>query len=84
MTKQFASEDILNAKEVHLYDDYILYVVDHDDEAYGFTEHSEAWFHKANFWDYFETSTMLSFFTPITKEEAAKLYEGWISNRTNT
>lgn len=81
MSKQFTAEDIRNAKEVHLFDGGILYVVDHDDEAYGFTQNSQEWFHKANFWDCFETSTMLSYFTPITKENAARLFESWTSNR---
>lgn len=81
MNKQFTAEDIRNAKEVYLFDEGILYVVDDDDEAYGFTRCSDAWFHKRNFWDYFETSSMLSYFTLITKEEAAQLYTQWITNR---
>lgn len=81
MKRNFSADDIRNAREVHLFDEGILYVVDHDDEAFGFTRESAEWFHKANFWDYFESETMLSCFTPITKDEAAKLYTKWIDEQ---
>lgn len=76
MEKQFTVTDILNAQAVHLYDNSCLYIVI-GGEAYGFYENGSEWFHKENFWDYFDSSLMLSYFTPITKEEAAQIYMGW-------
>ncbi len=77
MNKQFTAAEIRSAKEVHLYNSETLYIVDADDEAYGFCRFGSEWFHKSNFWDYFESETMMSYFTPITKDEAATLYEEW-------
>jgi len=78
MNKQFSAKDILNAKEVHLYDNDILYVVDKDDKAYGFSKGSSEWYYKENFWDYFESETMMSYYiSSITKEEAAQMYLTW-------
>ena len=77
MEKQFTVLDILNAKEVYFYNQETLYIVNDSDEAYGFHKNSYGWFHKENFWDYFESSTMLSYFTPISKEQAANLYQEW-------
>lgn len=77
MSRQLTKKDILNAQEVHFYNDSILYVVIDDDKIYGITEGSSEWFKKENFWDYFESSLMLSYFTPITKEEAVRMYESW-------
>ena len=54
MEKQFTSADILAAKEVYLYCNNTLFIVDHDDEAYGFGENGIEWYHKENFWDYLE------------------------------
>jgi len=81
MKRNFSADDIRNAKEVHLYNEGILYVIDHDDEAFGFTRGSAEWFYKENFWDYFESETMLSYFTPITKDAAADLYTQWIDEQ---
>lgn len=75
--KKFTAEEIKRVKEFHLYDGDTLYVIDSDDEAYGFYRYGGEWFHKSNFWDYFESSDMLSYFTPITKNEATELYESW-------
>ena len=83
MVKQLTVRDILAAQEVYLYDGGILYVIDDDDEAYGFTQGSKEWFHKTNFWDYFETSSMLSYITIITKEEAVQMYEGWMAKHVD-
>jgi len=77
MEKNFTADEIRRAKEVHLYDGDTLYVVDADDEAYGFYRYGGTWYHKSNFWDYFESETMMSYFAPITKDEAAVLYESW-------
>lgn len=76
MSRQLTKKDILRAKEVHFYDNSVLYVVI-DDEVYGITEGCLEWFEKENFWEYFESSLMLSYFTPITKEEAVWMYETW-------
>lgn len=81
MKRNFSADDIRNAKEVHLYDEGILYVIDHDDEAFGFTRGSAEWFHKANFREYFESEAMLTYFTPITKNEAAELYTQWVNEQ---
>ena len=80
MDKQFTAEDILNAKEVHFYNNETLYIVDHDDEAYGYSKGCSGWYHKSNFWDYFESELMMTYFTHITKEEAVQLYLGWTND----
>lgn len=77
MSRQLTKKDILNAQEAHFYNDSVLYVVIDDDEIYGITEGSLEWFKKENFWDYFESSMMVSYFTPITKEKAVSMYESW-------
>lgn len=78
--KIFSSEDILNAKSAYLYDNGILYIVDRDDEAYGFTAKSTEWFHKENFWDYFDSELMLTYLTPLSKDDAVLLYESWTND----
>ena len=80
MEYQFTEQDILNAKKVHLYDKGILYIVDHDDNAYGYCQGGGSWFHKENFWDYFDSEMMLAYFDCITKEEAVQLYLDWRKN----
>ena len=78
MSKDFSVEDILNAKDVHLYCKDTLYIVDQNDEAYGYIMGGSGWFHKENFWDYFDSSLMLSYFEHPTKEEAVRIYLDWI------
>ena len=80
MNKQFTYEDILRAKEVHLYRNDTLFVVDADGEAYGFHEGGSEWYHKENFWDYFESSIMMSYLSRVTKEEAGQLYLTWTND----
>ena len=77
MDKQLNVNDILNAKEIYLYDNDTLYVVDKNDDAYGFSEGREIWYHKSNFWDYFESEAMLYYLRKLTKEEAVELYQKW-------
>jgi len=77
MSKQFTADEIRDAKEVHLYNDDTIYVVDADDEAYGFYRFGNEWYQKSNFWDYFESETMMSYFATITKDEAVELYLSW-------
>lgn len=77
MSRQLTKKDIRNAKEVHFYNNNVLYVVIDDDTIYGITKDCPEWFKKGNFWDYFESSLMLSCFAPITKEEAVRMYEAW-------
>lgn len=78
MGKKISETDILNAKEVHLYNKDTLYIVDYDDEAYGFHRDGDGWFIKKNFWDYFDSPMMLSYFSVISKEEAVRLYKEWL------
>lgn len=80
MQYQFTTEDILKAGEVYLYNEETLYIVDENREAYGFYKYGSAWFHKENFWDYFESSLMLSYFRPITKQEAVGIYHAWLKS----
>ena len=49
MEYQFTEQDILNAKKVYLFDTGILYVVDHEDNAYGYCQGGGGWFLKENF-----------------------------------
>lgn len=77
MSRQLTKKDILNTKEVHFYDNSVLYVVTDEGAVYGTTEGCLEWFEKENFWEYFESSLMLSYFRPITKEEAVWMYEAW-------
>ncbi|MBQ3199393.1 MAG: bifunctional (p)ppGpp synthetase/guanosine-3',5'-bis(diphosphate) 3'-pyrophosphohydrolase [Firmicutes bacterium] len=77
MNQQFTAEDILNAKQIYFYNNETLYIIDHDDEAYGYSKGCSGWYHKENFWDYFESELMMTYFTHITKEEAVQLYLGW-------
>ena len=62
--------DILNAKAVYLYDDDTVFVELGNDEVYGFNSKHLYWDRKDNFYDYFESSLMLSFISPITADEA--------------
>ena len=77
MELQFTEEDILQAKEIYLYDERVLYIVDEKDNTYGFCKGSENWFLKENFWDYFDSQTMLAYFAMPTKEKAVQLYRSW-------
>ena len=77
MGYNFTVEDILNAKEVHLFDRATLYIVDSNDNAYGYCRGRKDWFLKQSFWDYFDSEMMMSYFECITKEEAARLYLSW-------
>ena len=83
MDKQLTVDDIKNAKDIYLYDQGILYVVDEIDEAYGFCENGDSWFHKENFWDYFDSSLMLSYFNVLSKDQAISLYEEWTKKRSH-
>ena len=75
MDKQFDINSILNAKEFYLYYENTLYVVDKDDEVYGYNEKTDEWYHKSNFWDYFDSPIMLTYLKKISKEEAVELYK---------
>ena len=77
MDRQMTVQDIRNAKEIYVYDKDILYIVDQADEAYGFRKAGNGWFHKTNFWNYFDSSLMLPYLSIITKEEAVQLYQKW-------
>ena len=77
MDKQLNANDILNAKEIYLYDNDTLYVVDKNDDAYGFSEGRESWYYKSNFWDYFDSEVMMSYLDKLEIEEAVELYKKW-------
>lgn len=73
---RITAADIRTAQEVHLYKNDTLFVVI-GDRVYGFQEGGSAWFQKENLWDYPESDLMMTYFTRITREEAAQLYLGW-------
>lgn len=78
MSKQLTKEDILNSQSVHLYMEDVIYVELEGDEVYGFNKGGLEWYKKDNFFDYFDSSLMRSYFSSITKEEAANMVEEWI------
>ena len=78
MSRQLTREDILNAQGVYLYTENVIYVELKDDEVYGFDKGGSGWYKKDNFYDYFESSLMMSYFSSITKEEAADMVEDWM------
>ena len=71
-------QDILNAKEVYLYNDDTVYVELADDEVFGIYKKGLVWYKKDNFYDLLESSEMMSYFKPITKEEVVKLINEWL------
>jgi len=78
MDKQLNVNDIINAKEIYFYSyGDVLFIIDENDDAYGFSEGRENWYYKSNFWDYFESETMLYYLKKLTKEEAVELYQKW-------
>ena len=78
MERQLTAKDILEAREVHFYDGDTLFVVFGDDKVYGFHKGGDGWYKKNNFWDYFDSSLMMSYFECLTNEQAAELYEKWM------
>lgn len=76
MVKQITREDILNSKGAHLYNEDTIYV-ELEDTVYGLHKGSKEWFEKSNFYDYFDSSVMLSYFFMLSREEAALLVEEW-------
>ena len=77
MDRQLTYEDILCAKAAEFFDGKILYVVEKNDEVYGFSKGSSQWHHKENYWDYLDSELMLPYFAPLSNEEAAQLYLSW-------
>ena len=84
MDKQLTKEDIKNAKQVDLYNNSVVFVVMPDDEAYGHSLGGGDWYHKENYWDYWESSIMLRYFSEITKEEVLALMDKWEKQKTRT
>lgn len=81
MKKQLTNEDILNAKAIYLYAEDTIYVELNDTEdVYGSYKGGE-WFVKGDFWDYWESSVMLSYFHSLTPKEAFKLLDIWNEGR---
>ena len=72
-------KDIMNAVEITLYSDAVLYIVDENDDAYGFHKIDKKWIYKQNYYDYFDSSLMLQYFKILTTEEAVELYEQWMN-----
>lgn len=44
-------KDIMNAVEITLYSDAVLYIVDENDDAYGFHKIDKKWIYKQNSYD---------------------------------
>ena len=81
MARQLTREDILNAKAIHLYNEDTIYVELNDTEdVYGSYKGGE-WFVKDNFWDYWDSSIMLSYFQYLTPDEAFRLLDKWQTER---
>ena len=73
-------EDILKATEIRLYLGNVIYIVDENDDAYGFHKESKKWEYKRNYYDYFDSYLMLEYFETLSPEEAVELYKEWISD----
>ncbi len=84
MSRQLTRGDILNSQSVYLYLEDVIYVKIEDGEVYGFYKGGSEWYEKRNFYDYFDSSLMMSYFSSITKEEAADIVEEWISFASST
>lgn len=72
-------KDIMNAVEITLYNDTVLYIVDENDDAYGFHKNDKKWTYKQNYYDYFDSSLMLQYFKILTPEKAVELYKQWMN-----
>lgn len=70
-------QDILNAQAVYLYDNDTIYVEIKDNDVFGLYKKGLRWYKKENFYDYMESSIMMSYFTSITKEEVIELISKW-------
>lgn len=77
-------EDILKATEIRLYLGNVIYIVDENDDAYGFHKKSKKWEYKRNYYDYFESSLMLEYFEILTPNEAVALYKEWLNESDST
>ena len=82
MSKQLTQAEILLAKKAYLYQNDTLFVVDSNDEAYGFNKQTKQWYHKENFWDYFESPSMMVYLIPINVQLAANLSYEWLVKGT--
>ena len=77
MERQLTRKEILNAKAIHLYCGDTVYVELNDKEdVYGICK-DRKWFVKENFWDFFDSTLMLSYFQPLTAGKALELLEVW-------
>ena len=77
MGRQLSKEEILNAKEVYLYSEDVIYVELEDDDVYGLCKGGLEWYKKESFYDYLESQQMMSFFSNITKETAINMINEW-------
>ena len=76
--KYVSRDEILASKSVHFYNGDTLFVELDEDEVYELGKGCEEWDKKNNFYDYYDSSLVPSYFKYITKEEAADLAEEWI------
>lgn len=77
MTRQLTRQDILNAKAIHLFNQITVYVELNDTEDVYGSYNGTDWFIKDNFWDYFDSELMLSYFEMLTPQKTFKLFEKW-------
>ena len=77
MTRQLTKNDILNAKAIHLFNETTVYVEFNDTEDVYGSYNGTDWFIKDNFWDYWESELMLSYFEMLTPQKTFKLFEKW-------
>lgn len=72
-------DDIVKAKEVYLFNQDTLYIIDDNETPYGLIKGQKEWFIKESFWDYFDSRLMMTYLQVPSKEEALKIYDEWIS-----
>ena len=77
MKYQLTLDDIRNSKALHLYSESTIYVELKGTEDVYATCNGVDWFVKDNFWDYWDSSLMLSYFQSLTTDEAIKILNEW-------
>ena len=77
MTRQLTKEDILKAKAIHLFNKTTVYVELNDTEDVYGSYMGGDWFVKDNYWDYWESELMLSYFEMLTPQKTFRLFEKW-------
>jgi len=82
MKKKITKEDILKAESVYLYNEDVIFV-ELKEGVWGFNKGGLEWYKKRNFYDYFESSLMMSYFSLLAKEVAVDMIEEWIKTAKN-